>query len=152
MLKLARVFYAKSCSQKDALFTWIDEQYSTEKGNSTEEEAWRLVAGCVREMFLDVLLVRLFDSETSTEDPVTTTALAIWHFGGALMCFNDYIRAGFRNHQVCQAVYTVHIYPSRATKNEVEKVQATLEAQLVKLQKELTAVTKKILALENKST
>ena len=150
--KLAKDFFDKACSQKSALFTWIDKQYSTEKGTSTAEEAWRLVAGCVSEMFLNILLVRVFDGDSCQDDPVTGTALAIWHFGGALMRFDEYIRIGFTNHQVCQAVYTTHMNRSRATKNEVEKMQTSLESQIQKLQKELTAATKKISALEKKNT
>lgn len=68
------------------------------------------------------------------------------------MRFDEYIRIGFTNHRVCQAVYTTHMNRSRATKNEVEKVQSTLESQIQKLQKELTAATKKISALEKKNS
>ena len=101
---------------------------------------------------MDVLLVRLYDGELSLDDPVTCTTLTIGRFSAALMRFDEYIQAGFKNHQVCQAVYTVHMNSSRATKNEVKKMQEKLEAQIHKLQKELTVATKKILTLEKKST
>ena len=151
LFKLSNTFFARAKAKKTALFTWIDKQYSTEKSLSTDAEVWGLEAGYIWSMFEDLVLVRKF-SDDDLGDPVLFTSIAIWHLGSSLMCFQSFVDAKFRDHAVCQAVYTLHMNKSRATKAEFTALKESMEAQIKNLQKKLFAATKKISALKKKAS
>lgn len=135
------------------LCNWIDSFYLELKTTSqcTPEEAWHLVALCVKKVFEEL---RIPHAKASNASNLTShndrTATYLWAMIQAHQIMSSFSAHRFRGHPSVAPVVMLHVFTTRATTTALDKVRDTLG----KFQKKVEALEKleqRVLKLEKKN-
>ena len=151
--RLAFTMLSKSYSFWISLANWIDEfhQKLTIVSCCTVDEAWLLVASCVRGVFRELRRVRIVAQEAEKiPDKATSRSLFLWGSLQAHRIMDEFLIHSFKGHPVITPVINMHLFQHRvpiSMHNSLKVKVMALEKIVLDHKKELdrlkTATSKK---------
>jgi len=150
---LSFTLLSKSHSFWIALSNWIDEFHLklTIVSCCSVDEAWLLVASCVRGIFRELRRVRIVAQEAEKlPDKATSCALFLWGSLQAHRIMDEFIVHSFEGHPVITPVINMHLFQHRvplslhtSLKTKVLVMEKTLHEHRKELDRLKTASAKK---------
>lgn len=150
---LAQLIHNASQHFLGDLCTWIDSFYLELKTTSqcTPEEAWHLVALCVKKVFEEIHIPRAKAANAANlSSPNDRLATYLWAMAQAHQIMTSFSAHRFRGHPSVAPVVMLHIFTSRITNTAhgklcdvVDKLTKRIDS-LEKLEARLSKLEKKI--------
>jgi len=150
---LSFTLLSKSHSFWIALSNWIDEFHLklTIVSCCSADEAWLLVASCVRGIFRELRRVRIVAQEAEKlPDKATSCALFLWGSLQAHRIMDEFIVHNFEGHPVITPVINMHLFQHRvplslhtSLKTKVLALEKTLNEHRKELDRLKTSTAKK---------
>ena len=141
--QLAFTMLSKSYAFWVSLANWIDEFHMklTIVSCCTSEEAWLLVASCIRGIFRELRRVRICAQEAEKlPDKATSCALFLWGSLQAHRVMDQFLIHSFEGHPVITPVINMHLFQYRvpiSMHNSLKAKVLSMEKMLVDHRKEL---------------
>ena len=145
--KLGEVYLSTTKDHKQFLFEWIKDTYDHEKESCSDAEAWALVAGCIRAIFLDVRDARLLGRALTGLNALQREARLIWAMGMGIMKIQEFIDHKIHGHTSCVSVYTQYMNRARTPLSSfraLEQKVKTINGELGKLTNSVEKVKTKV--------
>ncbi len=145
-LRFAEAYLTMVMDHERTLFRWIRNTYDTEKIHSSNQEAWSLVAGCIRAIFDEVKDARLIGRATDGLDGIEREARIIWAMGMGAMKLEKFKKLEYYGHPACQVVYNLYMNRCRtpmSAHTALETKVKSLTGEVAKLHTEIDKLKKK---------
>ncbi len=145
-LRFAEAFLAMALDQKRTLYDWIRNTYDKEKTASSPQEAWALVAGCIRAIFKEIKDARLIGRAISGLDGVDKEARLIWAMGMGAMKLQEFREVRYHGHSAVQSVYTTYMNRARvpiSSFNALEIRVKSMHGEIARLHTEVDKLKQK---------
>ncbi len=148
ILRFSEASLTSATDVRTKLYTWIKDTYTKECRNSSTQEAWALVAGCIRAICDDVRDARLIGRATSGLDGLALEARLIWAMGMGAMKFLEFKELRFHAHPSCVNVYTQFMNRARTSTSAFKE----LEKKVKSMHGEISKISGDVDKLKNKKT
>ena len=126
----SQIFVAEMCNWMDMFY---QELLTTSE--TTEEEAWELVSGCIKTIFEDLRRVGASAANATSEvNPSTKCATYLWALIQSHRIMKDYIDSRFRNHPSIAPDIILHVFKTRVTRVSHNNHVKRLEGRIAKLE------------------
>lgn len=129
LLTRSRTFITEMCS-------WMDSFYGelVSQSQITPEEAWELVAACVKKFFETLRAVRAPAANASSDkDESAKCAKYLWAIVQAHDVMREFREYRFKGHPAIAPVVNFHVFRSRVTKTAFEKLNTAVLALTQKM-------------------
>ena len=124
LLTRSRTFITDLCSWMDSFYGELISQ-----SQITPEEAWELVAACVRKFFETIRTVRAPAANASSDtDASAKCAKYLWAIVQTHEIMKEFREYRFKGHPAIAPVVNFHVFRSRVTKTAFEKLNAAVTA------------------------
>jgi hypothetical protein len=124
LLTRSRTFVTELCSWMDSFYGELISQ-----SQITPEEAWELVAACVRKFFETIRTVRAPAANASSDtDASAKCAKYLWAIVQTHDIMKEFREHRFKGHPAIAPVVNFHVFRSRVTKTAFEKLSSAVTA------------------------
>ncbi len=126
----SQIFVAEMCNWMDMFY---QELLTTSE--ATEEEAWELVAACIKKVFEELRRARATAANAMSEvNASSKCATFMWALVQSHRIMKDFLDLRFRNHPSIAPVIILHIFKTRVTRVSYSTTIKRLEGRVAKLE------------------